>query len=151
MFLRVGHLLGAAHVPVAHGRDDCEVGGDGGCGDVEADLVVAFARRAVSDVRRPHLARSLDEFFRYERACERREERVLPAVEGVGLYGGRDVRSSELGLRVADEGVGRAYVEGLVLHVVRGLSLAEVEVERVRRRPRCSSHFRQTEVSSPPE
>src|SRR5919107_2889323 len=59
-------------------RVHAEVRGDGGRGDVEADLVVALAGRAVGDVGRPHLARRLDEFFRDERPTERGEERVPP-------------------------------------------------------------------------
>ena len=62
---------------------------------------------------------------------QRREERVLPTVQGVRLYRRGNVLLDELGLRVAHEGVGRAYLQRLPPHVGGGLPLAEVEVERV--------------------
>ena len=80
MLLGVGHLFGAAHVPVADGGDDGQVWGDGGRRHVEADLIVALPGRAVCDVRGPNLPRSLYEPLRNEWAPEGREERVLPTV-----------------------------------------------------------------------
>ena len=131
VLLGVGHLLGAVHVPVAHRGDDGQVGGDGGRRHVEADLVVALARRAVGDVGGPDLPRGLDQLLRDERARQGRKERVFSAVERVRLYGGGDVLVRELRLRVAHEGVRGAYPQCLRPHVVGGLSLAEVHVQGV--------------------
>src|SRR3712207_2784314 len=87
VLLGVGHLLGAAHVPVANRGDDLEVRGDRGCSHVEANLVVALAGGAVGDDLCADLTRGLDKFFGYEWPPEGCEEWVLAAVEGVSFDG----------------------------------------------------------------
>src|SRR3712207_5266969 len=131
VLLGVGYLLGAAHVPVADRGDDREVRSDRGSGHVEANLVVALACGAVGDDLCADLARRLHEFLGYERPPEGCEERVLAAVEGVGLDGRGYVLLGELCPRVTDEGVGGTYLQGLRLHVYGWLPLAEVKVESV--------------------
>src|SRR5215212_5923565 len=135
VLLGVGHLLGAAHVPVADWGDNRQVRGDGGCRHIEADLIVTFSSRAVRDVRRPNLPRSLNEFLRYKRAPEGREERVFPAVQRVSHYCRGDVLLGELRPRIPHEGVCGAYLQRLRLYVLRRLSLAEIQIQRVGLRP----------------
>src|SRR3712207_7811608 len=60
-------------------------------------------------------------------------------------YRRRDVLPGELRLRVPDEGLGGAYLGGLLPHITGGLALAEVYVQRVGRR---SSLLRSEEHTS---
>src|SRR3954471_2836910 len=63
VLLGVSYLLGAAHIPVAHRRNDRKIRCYRSRGDVEADLIVALACGSMRDVGRPDLARDLDELL----------------------------------------------------------------------------------------
>src|SRR5215210_7817862 len=105
VLLGVGHLFGAAHVPVSYRGHDREIRGNRSRRHVEADLVVALSRRAVGNMGGPDLPRGLDQLLGDKRACQGRKERVLPAVERVRPYCGGDVLFGELRPRVVHEGV----------------------------------------------
>ena len=81
---RVGDLLLASHLPLAHRRQHLELGGERRDRAVDPDLVVALARAAVGDRVAAVLACVLDRELRDQRARERGEERIAAAVEGVG-------------------------------------------------------------------
>ena len=80
---RVGDLLLAAHLPLAHRRQHLELGVEGGDRAVDPHLVVALAGAAVGDRVAAGRARVLDRELRDQRPGERGEQRVAAAVERV--------------------------------------------------------------------
>ena len=94
----------AAEPPETHGGEDVEVGGEGADGDLEADLVVAFAGAAVRDGVCVVLEGGGDEVADDDGSGERGDERVLAFVEGVGAEGREAVLVGELVAGVDDEG-----------------------------------------------
>ena len=128
---RVLHLLLAAHLPAAHGRDDLQVGGERRDRRLDADLVVALARAAVGDRVATRPARDVDRELGDQRAPERREQRVAAAVERVGLDRRQDEVAGELLARVDRVAFDRADLARLGLDgrvVLAGL--AEVDGQR---------------------
>src|SRR6202035_740552 len=93
----------AGEAPDADGGEDVEVGGEGADRDLEADLVVAFAGAAVRDGVGAVLEGAGDKVADDDRAGERRDERVLAFVEGVGAQRGEAVLGGELVAGVDDE------------------------------------------------
>ena len=95
---------------------------------LETHLIVALARASVRDGCRAELARSLDQVLDDHRARQRRHERVLPLVEGVGLEGGHAVLGCELVARIGNVGFDRAAIEGtLANHLEVLTALADVD------------------------
>jgi hypothetical protein len=124
-------LLLAAHLPLAHGRDDLELGRQRRHRGLDAHLVVALARAAVRHGVASGLAGGLDGELGDQRAAQRREQRVAAAVEGVGLDRRSDVAAGELLARVDDAALQRPELEGLALHHLEVLTgLAEVDGQR---------------------
>ena len=102
---RVLDLLLAAHRPLAHRRDDLELGRERRDRAVDAHLVVALAGAAVGDRVAARAARVLDGELGDQRPSERREQRVAAAVERVRLDRRREVLVRELLARVDDVAV----------------------------------------------
>ena len=128
---RVVDLLLAAHLPLAHRREDPQLGIERRDRRLDPDLVVALAGAAVGDRVAAVLARRLDGELADQRPAERREQRVAAAVEGVRLDRGQHVVVGELLARVDQHGLDRAELLRLAgdhLPVLAGL--AEVDGER---------------------
>ena len=124
-------LLLAAHRPLAHGRDHLQLRGERGDRAVDADLVVALAGAAVGDRVAAGAARVFDGELGDQRPAEGGEERIGPAVEGVGLDGGGDVAVGEVLARIDEVAFDGADPPRLALddrEVLAGL--AEVDGER---------------------
>ena len=112
VLLRVGDLLVAAHLPLAHRRDHLELRRQGGDRRLDPHLVVALARAAVGDrvgaVLAGDLARELGE----QRPAEAGEERVAALVAGVGADRGGHVVARELLLGVHHQALDGARGRG---------------------------------------
>ena len=120
-----GHITGQRQV--AYRGDAVHVGGHGGDGDLEADLVVALAGAAVGHGVRAELAGGLDQVAGDDRAGQGRHERVGPLVEGVGLERRHAVVVGELVSGVGDIGLDGSAVEGsLTDHLKVLAALADV-------------------------
>ena len=111
--------------PIAKWRQHLEMRGQGADGDVETDLVVALAGRAVRNPARPFTDRHLDQQLRDQWPAKRRGQRVLtlvdrprpqgwpaealdegsPGIEHIGLDGAGDHRSvsNRVEIRLASE------------------------------------------------
>ncbi len=131
----VGDHFGAAGEFVAVGLDaprgdDLEIGGEGGGGQLEADLVVAFAGGAVGDGAGPFLQGDLDHALGDQRARDGRAEEVLAFIDGVGTHHRENEVLGELGLEVVDVDLARAGRQRLFLQALELLRLADVGRER---------------------
>ena len=85
---------------VTHRGNAVHVGRHRGNRDLEADLVVALTRAAVSDRRRAKFARGLHQVLGDNGTRQRRHEGVLAFVERVCLQSGHAVFGSELIARI---------------------------------------------------
>ena len=85
MLFRIGEeLLARGEVPLAPRRDHLDVGLQRVVAELEADLVVALAGRAVRHGVGACLARDFNLTFGDQRPGNRRTEKVLAFVDGVG-------------------------------------------------------------------
>ncbi len=125
----VGDLLLAGHAPLAHRRDDLQVGRQGLCADVEAHLVVALAGGAVADRRGPFLAGHVHHQLGDERPRQGRGEGILALVEGAGGQGREDEVAHEEVAPVTDDGLDGAGGLGALLHLRDVALLAHVDGE----------------------
>ena len=131
VLLRVGDLLVAAHLPLAHRRDDLQVGRERRDRRLDAHLVVALAGAAVGDRVGAVLARRVAGQLGQQRAAERGEQRVAALVAGVRPDRRGHVVARELLLGVHHEALDGAQVEGLLAHRVEVVGrLAQVDAER---------------------
>ena len=85
---------------------------------LEADLVVALARSAMSDGVSALFLGNLDELLGDDRTCERRAEQVLVLVDSTGLERRPDVFLEELFLEVLDVDLGSTGFQGLVVYAL---------------------------------
>ena len=93
---------------------------------LEADLVVALTRSAVSDGVSALFLGDLDELLRDDRTCERRAEQVLVLVDSTGLERRPDVFLEELFLEVLDVDLGSTGFQGLVVYGVELVTLSDI-------------------------
>ena len=139
--LRPFDLLGPGfELPLAHRGEDLDVGIEHRDAGLEAHLVVALARAAVRDVLRAELVGGVHEVLRDERPRQRRDERVLVLVQGVGGERLGQVLLGERLPHVHDEAVERAGFEGLLLDFLKALVLL----------PHVAHHGDDVERPSPP-
>src|SRR5581483_9464517 len=110
----VPDLLLAAPAPLAHGRDDLQVGGQRAHRDVEAHLVVALAGAAVRHGGRTLLPRVVHEDLGDERPRQRGGERIGVAVDGARLQRGEDEVAHEQVFGVHHVGRGGARAQRLL-------------------------------------
>ena len=109
VLLGVGEAVGArAQVPFAPRRDHAELRRERAIGQLEADLVVALARRAVRDRVAAGRARHLDLVLRDQRSRERGAEQIRALVDGAALDRREHEVAHELLARVDDHAVGGA-------------------------------------------
>ena len=113
-------------VPLPDGGDDPERRIEGHDGDVEADLVVALARRAVGDGPGAVAVGGPDEVLGDEGAPEGRGEEVFSLVDGTGLQGRQDIALGELFPQVLDDGPDGSRGEGLLPDGLHVLALTQV-------------------------
>src|SRR5262249_45006515 len=129
VFLGVPNLFVARHAPLAHGRDDLELGRQGMDGYVEADLVVAFAGAAVGDVGGALFTRAVDQVLGDQRPGERRCQGIDLLVHGAGLQGWEGEVSNKVFARVLDEGFDGARAQGFLAHDLEVTLVADVDGE----------------------
>ena len=115
---RVGDLLLAAHLPVADRRDDLQLGRQRRDRGVDAHLVVALAGAAVGDRVAARLARDVDGDLGDQRPAQGGEQRVVQAIDGIGLDRRDDEVVGELLARVDHAGVDRAQAQRLLTNDV---------------------------------
>ena len=132
---RDGNLarLGIGDQPVAGAQVPFPPGGDHPdarlqriVGELEADLVVALAGRAVGDGVRAGLAGDLDLAPGDQRARDRGAEQILPLIERVGAEHREDEVAHELLAQVVDIDLLHAHRLGLGAGGFQLLALAEV-------------------------
>ena len=102
---RVGDLLLAAHLPLAHRGDQLQLRVERRDRRLDPNLVVALAGAAVGDRVAARLARVLDRELGDQRPPERREQRIAAAVERVRLDRRQHVVARELLAGVDDDRV----------------------------------------------
>ncbi len=123
-----GNRLVAGHRVVADRGDALQLGGQRLDADLEADLVVALAGAAVGDDAGAVLLRGGDQVLDDRRAGERRDQRVLALVEGVGLDRRQAVLVRELLAGVGHLGLDGAAVQRPLADGVQVLAaLADVD------------------------
>src|SRR5690606_29777634 len=93
---------------------------------LEAHLVVAFARASVGHGIRPDAVSNLNLALRDDGARQRSAEQILPFVDGAGTQGGKNVLGDELPAQVLDEDTGGAALQGLLLDSGQLVALTDV-------------------------
>ncbi len=78
------------------GSDDLEVGCQGLDAELETDLIISLAGRAVADRGRAFLAGDFHELLRDHGSCHGSAEQIFILIDSVRLYAGNDVLITEL-------------------------------------------------------
>jgi hypothetical protein len=126
----VGDLLLAAHLPLAHGRQDLELGIERRDRAVDAHLVVSLAGAAVGDRVAARCPGPLDRVPGDQRPGQGREQRIASAIERVRLDRREHVVLGELLGGVDSDRFDGAEVTGLAEHDLPVLArLADVDGE----------------------
>ena len=123
-------LVVAVHAPLPNRCYDFEVRREGGCGHVEAHLVVSFAGAAMCNCGRAFAACDLDHHRRDQWPSERGRKWVFLLVYGSCLKRRPDEELQEWGAAVGDIGCRRAGLQGAGLDRVKVLLLTQVDGER---------------------
>ena len=113
-------------VRIAPGGDDLDGRVDGVRVDLETDLVVALAGRAVADGVRALGLGDLDEALGDERAGDGGAEEIVALVNGVGLHHREDEVAGEFLGEVFHVALGRAGVDALLFDSGRLFGLSDV-------------------------
>ena len=130
VFLRVFDEVHAAReIPLAPRRDDLDVRLERIGGQFEADLVVAFAGRAVADRVGAFGAGDLDQALADERARDRGAEQVIAFVNRIRLHHREDEIAGELFGQVLHIALRGAGADRFFLDAVQLLLLADVGAE----------------------
>ena len=132
--LGVGDHLGAtgefrAEAGVAPRGDDFDIRREGGGGEFETDLVIAFAGGSVGDGRGSFLTSDLDHALGDEGAGDAGAEEVLSLVDRAGLHHGKNEITGELLVQIVHEALGGSGFESLLLEAVEFLGLADIGAE----------------------
>src|SRR3569833_422222 len=122
-------LLAALELPLAPRRDDLDPGTEVIRGELEPDLVVALARRAVRDRVRALGRGGLHQAAPDARSRERRAEQVLAFVQRAGAERGPHVVLDALVAEVAHDRLLRADGERLLARGLEVFVLADVGAE----------------------
>ncbi len=129
--LRVFHEIRAAlEFPVAPRGDDLEVGSESGEGQLEADLVVALAGRAMGDGIGVFKPGDFDLTLGDQRAGDAGAEEILVLIKGVGADHRVDEIAGEFFREVVDVALRRAGLERLFIEALELLLLADIGTER---------------------
>ena len=116
----------AGQVPFAPRGDDPDVRLEGEIGQLEADLVVALAGRAVGDRVGAGLVRDLDLAFGDQRPGDRGAEQVGPLIDRVGPEHREDIIAGEFLAQILDIDFPNAEHLGLAPRRLKLLALAEI-------------------------
>ncbi len=119
-------VLAAPDVPLAPWCDDGEIGGEGGVGELEADLVVALTSAAVREGVRADLVGDLDLPLGNQWASHRSAKQVLTAVDGAGAEGGEDEVADVLLAEILDVALVRTRGDRFCLNAGELVTLADV-------------------------
>src|SRR5256885_4238399 len=111
-------VFAAADIPFAPWRDDRKVRRHAGVGELEADLIVAFAGASVSQRVSADPARDFYLAFRDQRARNGRAEHVFAAVNRASAEHRIDVFRNELLAEVLDVTLVSAGGDGLFAHAL---------------------------------
>ena len=118
---------GTGHqIPFAPGGDHAQIGREGGGGQLEADLVVALAGRAVGEGVGAFGTGDFHEALGDQRAGHGGAEQVAAFIQSAGAEHGEDEVLGELFAQVFDIGLGRAGPEGFFVHAVQVVFLPHV-------------------------
>ena len=101
----------------------CKSGASAAAVELEADLVVALARRAVRDGVGFFQPRDFDHALGNERPRDAGAEKVLALVNRTRLHHGVDEVARELFLEVVDVDLGSAGLDGFLFEAVEGVPL----------------------------
>ena len=104
-------LLARSEIPFAPRREHFHVGFERIIAELEPDLIVALAGRAVRDRFGADLLGDLDLLLRDERTRDRGAEQVLPLVERIGAEHRKHVIAHEFLAQILDEDVLRLDAE----------------------------------------
>ena len=128
LFGEIDQRRAAVQVPFAPRRDDLDIGRQRIITELEAQLVVALAGRAVGDRVGADFARDLDLPLGDQRPRDRRAEQIRALVERVGAHHRKDEVADELLAQIVDEDVLRLdpHQRRLVARGLDLLALAEV-------------------------
>ncbi len=129
--LGVGDHFGSAgeflaETGVAPRGDAFHIGREGGGGELEADLVVAFSSGTVGDGIGPFGEGDLNHVVGDAGAGDGGAEEVAALVNRASLDHGENVIGGEVFLEVADEALGGAGAEGLGFEAVEFVALADI-------------------------
>ncbi|MFS8628689.1 MAG: hypothetical protein FWJ73_04935 [Limnochordales bacterium] len=119
-------VLARADVPLAPRRDDGQQGVEGLVRQLEAHLVVAFARRAVRHRVGAHLVRDFHLPLRDDRPGHRRAQQILSFVNGARPQDREDVVLHELAPQVFHEHLRSAAPQRLLLDAFQLVALTYV-------------------------
>ena len=120
----------AVEFPFAPRSDNLQFGRESFDRQLKTDLVVAFARCAVSNRVTAFVERNLHELFGDNRAGERRSEQIFFFVSRAGFERREDVLLDEIASEVGDENFRRAGFERFVVHDVEFVALTDVRANR---------------------
>ena len=131
MLIRVGDLLVAAHLPLAHRCDNPQLWCQRGDGGLNPHLIVALAGTAVGDGVAAVTPRLVNSQLGDERTSQRREQGVAALVARVRLDCRGHVVTGELLARVDDQALDGAQVGRLLEDLGEVvLRLAKIDAQR---------------------
>ena len=125
----VHQLLAREQIPFAPGRDDLDIRVQRIGGQLEADLVVALAGRAVRDGVGTGLGGDLDQTLADQGPRDRGPEQILAFVDRVGAEHGEDEIAHELLAEIVDIDLLHTRCSGLGARRLELLALADVRGE----------------------
>src|SRR6266481_2892740 len=127
VFLRVGDSVFAGiDVPLAPGRDDLQVGGDGFVGQFETHLVVAFAGAAVGKAVSAEFERDFRLPLAEDGPRHGSAEKIRVLVDGAGAQRGPNVVADEFFAQILHVGGGGTGGEGFFSRGFEIFLLADV-------------------------
>ena len=126
LFGKVQQVGARLERPVAPRRDDLDVGVQRIGGQLEADLVVALAGRAVGDGVGAGFLRDLDQVLGDQRPGDRGAEQIEALIEGVGAEHREDEIGDEFLAHIHDADVLDAHHLGLLARRLEFVALAEI-------------------------
>ena len=119
-------LAARVQIPFAPGRDHLDPGIEGIGAQLEADLIVALAGRAMGDGVGADLMGDLDQPLGDQRPGDRGAEQIGALVQRIGAEHRQHVVAHELFAQVLDEDLRRAHQLGLFARRLELLALAQV-------------------------
>ncbi len=126
VFCIYNRILPRLNVPLAPGSNDLQLGRKRFVGELEADLIVAFAGAAMRDGVRAFGKRHFHLPFREQRPADGCTQQVLTFVHRAGLHEGPEIFSYEFASQVFDVALGCAGPESLFLQSLKLFFLADV-------------------------